>query len=156
MGFRIVSCIVFGLAFLTCTRTEDFALGLRAMGAPHGVSVAVSLAFRLVPALIATANNVIEAQQARGVDPQAGNLLRRFRNYIPLITPVLAYALRGADMTAMALESRGLGHAPAHRTSYRQFEASLADLLLLVGLATAVALSLYARSIGVGMITFGG
>ena len=155
MALRIIACLVFGLAFLSCTRTEDFALGLRNLGAPQGVSVAVSLAFRLVPMLVSTARNVIEAQQARGVEPAAGNVFRRMRNYVPLITPVLAYALRGADMTAMALESRGLGRDPAGRTHYRAFRAGATDAALIVGLVVIVALCIVARMQGYGVITFG-
>ncbi|MBM3474860.1 MAG: energy-coupling factor transporter transmembrane protein EcfT [Armatimonadetes bacterium] len=34
MGLRIIACLVFGLTFLSCTRTEDFALGLRTLRAP--------------------------------------------------------------------------------------------------------------------------
>lgn len=155
MALRIIACLVFGLAFLSCTRTEDFALALRNLGAPQGVSVAVSLAFRLVPTLVGTARNVIEAQRARGVDPAAGNVLRRIRNYVPLITPVLAYALRGADLTAMALESRGLGRDPARRTHYRAFRAGATDVVLIIGLLLVVALCIVARAQGYGVITFG-
>jgi energy-coupling factor transport system permease protein len=155
MALRIIACLVFGLAFLSCTRTEDFALALRNLGAPQGVSVAVSLAFRLVPTLVGTARNVIEAQQARGVDPAAGNVFRRIRNYIPLITPVLAYALRGADLTAMALESRGLGGDPARRTHYRAFKAGATDVVLIAGLLVIVVLCIVARVQGYGVITFG-
>ena len=154
-GLRIVACLLFGLAFLSCTRTEDFALGLRSLGAPQGVSVAVSLAFRLVPTLASTARNVIEAQRARGVDPAAGNSIRRIRNTIPLVTPVLAYALRGADLTAMALESRGFGAAPGRRTHYRAFEATLWDVLIVVALVAAVVVCLWARAHGYGVTTFG-
>ncbi len=155
MGLRLVACLLFGLVFLSCTRTEDFALGLRSLGAPQGVSVAVSLAFRLVPTLAATARNVIEAQRARGVDPAAGNLARRIRNTIPLVTPVLAYALRGADLTAMALESRGLGADPARRTHYRAFETTAWDVVLILGLLVLVAGAIWARAHGYGVITCG-
>jgi energy-coupling factor transporter transmembrane protein EcfT len=155
MALRIIACLVFGLAFLSSTRTEDFALGLRTLGAPQGVSVAVSLAFRLVPMLAGTARNVIEAQRARGVNPAAGNVFRRVRNHVPLITPVLAYALRGADMTAMALESRGLGANPARRTQLREFRAGAADAIVLAVLAGLVLICLMARLAGFGMIEFG-
>jgi energy-coupling factor transport system permease protein len=155
MALRIIACLVFGLGFLSCTRTEDFALGLRNLGAPQGVSIAVSLAFRLVPTLVGTARNVIEAQRARGVDPAAGSLFRRIRNYVPLITPVLAYALRGADLTAMALESRGLGRDPARRTHYRAFRAGAIDVALIVGLLLILSLCIVARAQGYGVITFG-
>jgi energy-coupling factor transport system permease protein len=155
MALRIVACLVFGLTFLTCTRTEDFALGLRALGAPHGVSVGVSLAFRLVPTLAETARNAIEAQRARGMDPAAGNLLRRIRNYTPLLTPVLAYALRGADLTAMALESRGLGADPARRTQLRELRAGAADALVVLGMAALVAACVGARMHGLGVLGFG-
>jgi len=154
MALRIIACLVFGLAFLSCTRTEDFALGLRSLGAPQGLSVAVSLAFRLVPTFAGTARNAIDAQRARGVDPAAGNVFRRIRNHTPLITPVLAYALRGADMTAMALESRGLGRDPAGRTHLREFRAGTNDLLVIAVLAGLVAICILARIAGYGMITF--
>jgi energy-coupling factor transport system permease protein len=155
MALRIIACLVFGLAFLSTTRTEDFALGLRTLRAPQGVSVAVALAFRLVPMLAGTARNVIEAQQARGVDPVAGNVFRRVRNNIPLIVPVLAYALRGADMTAMALESRGLGRDPAGRTHFREFHAGANDAIAIALLAGVVVVCILARLAGYGTITFG-
>jgi len=155
MGLRIIACLVFGLTFLSCTRTEDFALGLRTLRAPPGVSVAVALAFRLVPMLAGTARNVIEAQRARGVDPAAGNVLRRIRNNIPLITPVLAYALRGADMTAMALESRGLGADPERRTQLREFRAGTTDAVVLAALIGIVVVCVLARLAGYGTIAFG-
>jgi energy-coupling factor transport system permease protein len=155
MALRIVACLVFGLAFLSSTRTEDFALGLRTLGAPQGVSVAVSLAFRLAPMLAETARNVVEAQRARGVDPAAGNILRRIRNHVPLIVPVLAYALRGADMTAMALESRGLGANPAGRTQLREFRAGAADAMVLALMAGLVVVCLMARLAGLGTVAFG-
>jgi energy-coupling factor transport system permease protein len=155
MALRIIACLVLGLAFLSTTRTEDFALGLRTLRAPQGVSVAVALAFRLVPMLAGTARNVIEAQQARGVDPAAGNVFRRIRNNVPLITPVLAYALRGADMTAMALESRGLGGDPARRTHFRAFRAGANDAIAVAVLAGVVVACIVARLAGYGVLTFG-
>jgi energy-coupling factor transport system permease protein len=155
MGLRIVACLLFGLVFLSCTRTEDFALGLRALGAPQGVSVAVSLAFRLVPMLAVTARNVIDAQRARGVDPAAGNIVQRIRNYVPLVTPVLAYALRGADMTAMALESRGLGADPSRRTHYRAFATTMWDVLIVATLAALVIACIVTRVHGLGAIALG-
>lgn len=155
MGLRIIACLVFGLTFLSCTRTEDFALGLRTLHAPQGVSVAIALAFRLVPMLARTARNVIEAQRARGVDPAAGHIFRRIRNHIPLIVPVLAYALRGADMTAMALESRGLGADPAKRTQLREFRAGVADAAVLGFLVALVITSVFLRLAGYGTIAFG-
>jgi energy-coupling factor transport system permease protein len=155
MALRIIACLIFGLTFLSCTRTEDFALGLRTLRAPPGVSVAVALAFRLVPMLVGTARNVIEAQRARGVDPAAGSILRRIRNNIPLITPVLAYALRSADMTAMALESRGLGADPERRTQLREFQAGTTDAVVLAVLLGVVVICVFARLAGFGTVTFG-
>jgi len=155
MGLRLTACVVLGLAFLASTRTEDFALALRLVGLPSGVSLAVSLSFRLVPTLAVTGQNVLNAQRARGVDPSRGNLFRRLVSYAPLVTPVLAYALRGADSLAMALESRGLGAATRARTSYRVFAFGGWDwvaLLLAVGLlAAGIAL----RVAGYGVLIVG-
>ncbi len=140
---------------LASTRTEDFALALRLIGFPSSVSLAVSLAFRLVPTLAATGRNVVNAQRARGVDPSRENMARRILAYIPLVTPVLAYALRGADALAMALESRGLGATSQTRTHYRTFEFKARDVVVLLVAMAIVAGSIVLRKMGFGAITLG-
>ena len=137
MGLRINAFLIAGLALLCSTRTEEFTVGLRALGLPQMMSLAFSLAFRLVPTFATTAATVIQAQRSRGHDVATGGLIRRIRASIPLVVPVLAYALRNAGGLSMALEAKGLGARP-ERTRYLQFRVRAADVIA-VGLMAAVA-----------------
>ena len=137
MGLRINAFLIAGLALLSSTRTEEFTAGLRTLRLPQMMALAFSLAFRLVPTFAATAGTVIQAQRSRGHDVAGGGLIRRIRASIPLVVPVLAYALRNAGGLSMALEAKGLGARP-DRTRYLQFRVRSADVVA-VGLMAVVA-----------------
>ncbi|MFQ5808502.1 MAG: energy-coupling factor transporter transmembrane component T family protein, partial [Armatimonadota bacterium] len=85
MGLRIDAFLIAGLALLCSTRTEEFTIGLRALGLPQMMALAFSIAFRLVPTFANTAGTVVQAQRSRGHDVAAGGLFRRIRASIPLV-----------------------------------------------------------------------
>lgn len=149
MAIRLNLMLFCGLIFLASTRVEDFTAGLNAMGLPYAVSFALSLSFRLVPIFSETAETILKAQRARGLDTEAKGLLTRFRSYVPLLVPVFASALRRTDMLAMALESKGFG-ASGTRTQFREYSFALKDwaTLAVVVLITAGCISL--RVLGYG------
>jgi len=136
MGLRINAFLIAGLALLCSTRTEEFTVGLRTLGLPQMMALAFSLAFRLVPTFATTAATVVQAQRSRGHDVAAGGLIRRIRASIPLVVPVLAYALRNAGGLSMALEAKGLGARP-ERTPYLQFRVRAADVAAVALMAIA-------------------
>lgn len=142
MGLRIVAFLCFGLVFISTTTPEEMTQGLRAMGMPLTPSVALSLAFRLVPLFAGTARTVMQAQRARGLDLDAGGPLARLRHTVPVIVPTLGYALRSADDLTRALETRGLG-AAERRTEYRRLTAGARDFaaVALVGVFTALCIA---------------
>ncbi len=146
MGCRIASLLLFGLTFITTTRPEEFTFALRKLGLPATLSVALSLAFRLLPGFLATVQTVNDAQRARGLDLQSGGLLVRLRRYLSLAAPVFGYALRQADDLSRALEARGL-MAAGKRVELREFPIRWADAVafaVVLGLAVAsVSLRLY-------------
>lgn len=133
MGIRLNTMLISGLIFLSCTKVEEFTLGLRKMGLPFSVSFALSLAFRLVPLFFSTASTVVQAQRSRGLDLEGGNIFRRMRKYVPLLIPIFVYAIRNTDLLAMALESKGFG-ANRERTYYLQFKMRWIDYTALISL----------------------
>ncbi len=149
MGLRIVALLIFGVVFISTTSPEDFSYGLRRMGLPMTVSVALSLAFRFVPTLLETVRTVTEAQRARGLKLGEGGLRQRLRRYVQLIVPILGYALRRADDLSRALEARGLS-APRKRTEYISLAAGWADGVALVVFIAIAAASIYLRLTGYG------
>lgn len=130
MGFRLEAMLISGMIFVTSTKVEEFAYGLRAIGLPFAVSFALSLSFRLVPLFFTRISTVLQAQQARGLDLKTGNLLQRARKYVPLLVPIFVYAIRDTDLLAMALESKGFG-MKGERTEFLSFAFVWRDYTIL-------------------------
>jgi energy-coupling factor transport system permease protein len=152
MGLRLNALLMVGVAFVTSTRPEEFAWALRRVGVPATMTLALSLTFRLVPMLAGTAQTVTEAQMARGLDFRSGGPLARLGRYVPLMVPILAYAMRSADGLTRALESRGLGATSRERAEYHEYRWSAGDIVV-VALALAVAAgSIWLRAQGHGEI----
>lgn len=126
MGLRLDMMLICGMIFLSCTRIEEFTAGLNKLGVPFAMSFALSLAFRLVPTFAATTTTVIQAQKSRGLDLESGWILTRIRRHVPLLIPIFIYAIRNADLLAMALESKSFG-LRKKRTYYRRFDVTAAD-----------------------------
>lgn len=152
MGLRLNALLMLGVAWVTSTRPEEFTYALRRIGIPATATLALSLTFRLVPMLSSTAQTVTQAQIARGLDLRSGGPVRRIGRYVPLIVPILAYAMRSADDLTRALESRGLGAARRERTEYYEYQWNAGDILLLVGALGLAAAAVYLRLSGYGEI----
>ncbi len=133
MGLRLDIMLICGIIFLSCTRVEEFAAGLNKLGIPFSMSFALSLAFRLAPTFAATTTTVIQAQKSRGLDLESGGMLTRIRKHVPLLIPIFIYAIRNADMLAMALESKSFGFRKK-RTYYQRFGVTPADYVAIVSL----------------------
>jgi energy-coupling factor transport system permease protein len=133
MAFRLNAMLLSGTVFVSCTRVEEFAYGLRALGLPFPVSFALSLAFRLVPLFFTRTGIIVQAQQSRGLDLHSGHLFQRAKKYVPLLVPIFVYAIRDTDLLAMALESKGFGMA-GRRTEYLHFRLAWEDYTILTAL----------------------
>ncbi|HID55368.1 TPA: energy-coupling factor transporter transmembrane protein EcfT [Candidatus Poribacteria bacterium] len=126
MALRLEMMLICGVVFLSCTRIEEFTIGLKRLGLPFPLCFALSLAFRLVPTFMITASTVVEAQKSRGLDLESGNLISRIRRHLPLIIPIFIIGIRNTDLLAMALEARGFGFS-RRRTCYLEFRKSWLD-----------------------------
>jgi len=131
MALRLNGLIFSGLIFLSVTRIEEFTYGLNKLGLPFKVSFALTLAFRLVPTFILSAQTTIQAQKSRGLDLETGNLIQRIKKFIPLFIPILATSLRNAELLAIALECKGFG-IKKKRTSYLDCKFGRNDFLTLL------------------------
>ena len=136
MGFRLDTMLLSGMVFVSSTKVEEFAYGLRAIGLPFPVSFALSLAFRLVPLFFTRIGIIVQAQQSRGLDIHSGNVLQRARKYVPLLVPIFVYAIRDTDLLSMALESKGFG-MQGRRTEFLSFSFRTLDVSILVLLVFA-------------------
>ena len=151
MGLRLDLMLICGLIFLSCTKVEEFAFGLNKLGVPFSVSFALSLAFRLVPTFAATTSTVMQAQMSRGLDLESGSIVSRIKKHVPMLIPIFIYAIRNADMLAMALESKCFGIRKS-RTYYQEFKPGVADYLSIGLLAISDSVFIYVRLNGMGYV----
>jgi energy-coupling factor transport system permease protein len=148
----LVLLTAFSLFFMT-TSPDDLGLALDRIGAvrwlsrkwlgyPNALSFTFTTAVRLVPTLAVDAQTVVDAQRSRGLELDKGNLLRRIRNYIPILIPLLLIAIRRSLELAEALESRGFPGKEG-RTSLFQLKLKTADYAMIGVSVGAIALSIW-------------
>lgn len=130
MSIRLFTLIsAFSLFFLT-VHPDDFSQGLIQMRVPFSFAFALSLAIRFVPTLAQEAQNVREAQMVRGLELQKGHILKRIRNFIPIIIPLIILSIQRALIVAENLESRAFG-AVKKRTYLYPLKMKIQDYLLI-------------------------
>jgi len=98
----------FSIFFLT-TSPDDFGLALQQAHLPYTLSFTFTTAVRLIPTMAIDVQTIVDAQKSRGLELEKGNLLRRIRNYIPILIPLIISAIRRSVELAEALESRAFG-----------------------------------------------
>ncbi len=137
----------FSIFFMT-TSPDDLGLALEQAHVPYSLCFTFTTAVRLVPTMAVDAQTVIDAQRSRGLELDKGNLLKRIRNYIPILIPLIVSAIRRSIELAEALESRAFGLTSKRqslivlRMKTSDYFVTLVSVLLL---SLAVWASLYAQ-----------
>jgi energy-coupling factor transport system permease protein len=131
MSIRLFVLIsAFSLFFLT-VHPDDLSQGLIQMKVPFSIAFALSLAVRFVPTLANEAQNIREAQMVRGLELQKGNMIKKVKNFIPIIIPLIILSIQRAMVVAESLESRGFG-AQKHRTYLHPLKMQSKDYLIII------------------------
>jgi len=126
--FTIMSA--FSLFFMT-TSADDLGLALEQAHIPYVISFTFTTAVRLVPTMAVDAQTVVDAQRSRGLELDKGNFMKRVRNYIPILIPLIISAIRRSVELAEALEARAFG-ASKHRTTIVTLRMKPADHLVTI------------------------
>ena len=145
MVARIMMLIVG--AFLLTYTTSPIALtdGVERMLNPlkkiklpvHELAMMMSIALRMIPALIEETDKIMSAQKARGADFETGGLIKRAKAILPLVIPMFVSAFRRADELAIAMESRcyhggeGRTRMKVLKTAGRDYVALLCGAIIL-------------------------
>jgi len=142
MTIRFVTLMsAFSLFFMT-TSPDDLGLALEQAHVPYTLSFTFTTAVRLVPTMALDAQTVIDAQRSRGLELDKGNFMKRIRNYIPILIPLIVSAIRRSIELAEALESRGFGASP-NRQPLIVLRMKSTDYLVIILTALMFALAVY-------------
>lgn len=139
----IVLVASFSIFFLT-TSPDRLSLALEKLHIPYEFTFAFITAIRFVPVLAEEAQSIIDAQRARGLELERGGLLRRVRNYIPILLPLIVNSIRRSLELAEAMESRAFG-AVRERTNLYELEMGGLDYVVLMLSIALMAIAIYIR-----------
>ena len=144
IGLEFDIMITSGMIFLSSTKIEEISLGLVKLGVPYRGAFAFSTAIRLVPMIVGTSYTITQAQKSRGLDLDSGTFIQKFKKYVPLLVPTLISIIRGTNIFAMALESKGFGYDDA-RTNYLEIGFGSTDYIIMAVTVASLVFMIYAK-----------
>ena len=130
MTLRFVVLVESFSVFFLTTSPDHLGLALEQTRVPYEFAFAFTTAVRFVPVLAEEAQTIMDAQKARGLELEKGGFLKRIRNYIPILIPLIVSAIRRSLELAEAMESRAWG-ATKNRTNLYELKFHRGDFLLL-------------------------
>ena len=144
MTLRFVVLVESFSVFFLTTSPDHLGLALEQTHIPYEFCFAFTTAVRFVPVLAEEAQTIMDAQKARGLELESGNFLKRIRNYIPILIPLIVSAIRRSLELAEAMESRAWG-ATKNRTNLYVLRMHRGDLVLIAITAGILATAIYIR-----------
>lgn len=133
----------FSIFFLT-TSPDHLGLALEQSHFPYDFCFAFTTAVRFVPVLAEEAQTIMDAQKSRGLELERGNFLKRIRNYIPILIPLIISAIRRSLELAEAMESRAWG-AIEKRTNLYVLRLKRTDYFLILFSILTLIIGIYIR-----------
>lgn len=139
---RLLAIVLLSALFVATTEPVTLASGLMRVGLPYRWGFALVNALRLAPVFRIEAQQVYQAQLARGVAYDAPGPRRWWLMLRHLCLPLLVSALRTAQSLSLSMEGRAFGLHP-RRTFTREVRAGPADALAVTLLAATIGLAIW-------------
>ncbi len=145
LSLKYISIMPITILFLFTTHPSNFASSLNRIGVPYRVAYSVSIALRYIPDVKAEVENIINAQEARGVAFRKGDagIGTRLKNYASVMVPLLLSSFNRIEVVSNAMDLRGFGKNKK-RTWYHRRKFTKPDIVFTIisfavlGLAVAV------------------
>ncbi len=144
MTLRFVVLVESFSVFFLTTSPDHLGLALEESRVPYEFAFAFTTAVRFVPVLAEEAQTIMDAQKARGLELEKGNLFKRIRNYVPVLIPLIVSAIRRSLELAEAMESRAWG-ACKRRTNLYALKLHKGDFALVAITMAIIVVSVYVR-----------
>jgi energy-coupling factor transport system permease protein len=144
MTLRFVVLVESFSVFFLTTSPDHLGLALEQTHVPYEFAFAFTTAVRFVPVLAEEAQTIMDAQKARGLELEKGGILKRIRNYVPVLIPLIVSAIRRSLELAEAMESRAWG-ATKKRTNLYALRLHRGDFALLAITIGVLVVAIYVR-----------
>lgn len=151
MSLRILTLITTPLLFFMVVSNSDFIKALEELSFPYHIAFGLGLSLRMVDVFEDKFKTTKEAQKSRGVEMDKGGLIKRIKNQIPVILPVIIQGIKKSDDLAMAMDLRGFENIDS-RTTYKELELSRMDYVMTGISLIFLTLTILFRSMGLGVL----
>lgn len=138
LSLKYIAIMPITILFIFTTHPSNFASSLNRIGVPYRVAYAVSIALRYIPDVKTEVENIINAQEARGVAFRKGDagLGTRLKNYATVMVPLLLSSFHRIEVVSNAMDLRGFGKNKKrtwyHRKNYSRNDMIFAALSVIV------------------------
>lgn len=144
MSLRLLA-IISAFTILTFTvHPDDIMLAMLKLKLPYKSVLVTSLSTRFIPTLLEDAVRISDVQKSRGVELERGTVIRRIKNRMSIIIPLLSNSLDRTAQVAEAMESRAFGSG-RKRSFYREITLRKLDAPALASGFMAIVLGIMVR-----------
>jgi energy-coupling factor transporter transmembrane protein EcfT len=106
VSLRIICLVSVLLLFIMTTKPKKLVNALLQKGMSSKFAYLVLSTLQIAPQMSRKSYHIREAQMSRGLK-MTGNIVTRFKAYIPLLAPLISGSLSEVEERALALETRG-------------------------------------------------
>jgi len=139
---RFVAIVVSTSLFFITTSPDELEQVMKTFRLPRDVVFAFVTAVRFIPVMFLDTIQIMDAQKSRGLELEKGNVLKRVRNMIPILIPLVVNSVVRSGELAEAMESRAYGAVPKP-TSLVEYRARATDKVVALAAAFLFALTAY-------------
>ncbi|MDG6964411.1 MAG: energy-coupling factor transporter transmembrane protein EcfT [Nitrososphaerota archaeon] len=139
---RFVAIVVSTSLFFITTSPDELEQVMKTFRFPRDIVFAFVTAVRFIPVMMLDTIQIMDAQKSRGLELEKGNILRRVRNMIPILIPLVVNSVVRSGELAEAMESRAYGAVP-RPTSLVAYRAGGRDVAVAAAAVLVFALTAY-------------
>lgn len=152
LSLKYIAIMPITILFIFTTHPSNFASSLNRIGVPYRVAYSVSIALRYIPDVKAEVENIINAQEARGVAFKKGDasIGKRLKNYTTVMMPLLLSSFNRIETVSNAMDLRGFGKNKK-RTWYHRRKYSTLDVTFACVSAVVLVLAVVIKA-GIGAV----
>lgn len=152
LSLKYISIMPVTILFIFTTHPSNFASSLNRIGVPYRVAYSVSIALRYIPDVKAEVENIINAQEARGVAFKKGDagIGTRLKNYATVMMPLLLSSFNRIETVSNAMDLRGFGKNKK-RTWYHRRKYTKPDIIFAAASVVVLILAIVIKA-GIGAV----
>ncbi|MEM2910183.1 MAG: energy-coupling factor transporter transmembrane component T [Nitrososphaerota archaeon] len=146
MAIRLFTILMTSTGFLATVKPGELMKGLSLLGVPYGVVFTTGLAFRHIYTVADDYHSVKEALSSRGLELDKGSLVKRIRNYVFVLTPLLVKSIENAEKLVLAMKLKAFSLDKRRRKSSK---LGLLDVLVISSSIIALGVAILHYWVGV-------